>query len=144
MVVEGGTVVSGWVFAKRSSWVGRWLPLLLAMGVIFFVSNQPSADLPNFGLWDVLVKKTGHFLAYAGLALLALRAVWGGKRPYLTATIIVLLYASSDEFHQTFIAGRTGTPIDVLIDMGGALTCLWLVHRLHLAPQPGPFVSPDR
>lgn len=105
------------------------------MGVIFFVSNQPSIDLPNFGLWDVAVKKTGHFLAYATLALLALRAVWGVKRPYLTAIFIVLLYASSDEFHQTFIAGRTGTPVDVLIDMSGALTCLWLIYWRQWTPQ---------
>ena len=127
--------MTGWIYARRSSWAGRWLPLLLAMGVIFFVSNQPSTDLPSFGLWDLAVKKTGHFVAYAGLALLALRAVWGGKRPYLTATIIVLFYALTDEFHQTFVPGRNGTLVDVAIDMSGALTCLWLVHWRQWTPQ---------
>lgn len=122
-----------WVFAKRSSWVGRWLPLLLAMGVIFFASHQPSFDLPNFGLWDVGVKKTGHFLAYASLALLALRAVLAEKRPYLSAITIVFLYALSDEFHQTFIPGRHGSLVDVCIDMCGALTCLWLLRRHFLS-----------
>ncbi len=113
------------------------------MGVIFFVSQQPSNDLPSFGLWDLAVKKTGHFLAYAGLALLALRAVWGGKRPYLTATILVLLYALTDEFHQTFIPGRNGTLVDVAIDMSGALTCLWLVHWRQWAPQQEAHASVD-
>jgi hypothetical protein len=98
------------------------------MGVIFFASNQPSYDLPNFGFWDLGVKKLGHFVAYATLGLLALRAVLHWKRPYLTAIIIVFLYALSDEFHQTFIPGRNGTFVDVAIDMSGALTCLGLLH----------------
>ena len=125
----------GWIFAKRENWWGRWLPLLLAMGVIFFASHQPSVELPNFGLWDLGVKKLRHFLAYALLALLALRALLDGKRPYLTAIFITLIYAISDEFHQTFVPGRNGTPIDVAIDMLGALSCLWLVHWRGWVPQ---------
>lgn len=126
----------GWVFARRSSWLERWLPLLLAMGVIFFASHQPATDLPNFGLWDVAFKKTGHFLGYAGLALLALRAVLDWQRPYLSAFFIVLLFSISDEFHQTFIPGRHGTPVDVAIDMCGALTSLWLLYRQRQKQQP--------
>ena len=80
-----------WVFTKRSSWIGRWLPLLIAMGVIFFASHQPSTDLPSFGMWDLGFKKGGHFLGYALLALLALRAVLDWQRPYLSTFIVVLL-----------------------------------------------------
>ena len=125
----------GWVFAKRSTWWGGWLPVLLAMGVIFFVSGQPSVELPNFGLWDFGVKKLGHFLAYGALNLLALRAVLDGKRPYLMALLITLAYAMSDEFHQTFIPGRNGTPVDVIIDMLGAFTFLWLVYWRRWVPE---------
>jgi VanZ family protein len=98
------------------------------MGVIFFASHQPAIDLPHFGPWDFAFKKTGHFLGYAGLALLALRAVLDWKRPYLTAFAIVFLFSISDEFHQTFIPGRNGTVVDVTVDMSGALICLWLLH----------------
>ncbi|MEZ4594649.1 MAG: VanZ family protein [Chloroflexota bacterium] len=129
------------LFTRRSTWWQRWLPLLLAMGVIFFASHQPSVDLPNFGIWDFMVKKLGHFLAYGTLALLALRAVLPGKRPYLTAAIIVLAFAISDEFHQTFIPGRNGTPMDVLIDMAGALTSLGLCHWRGWATQAAPTTS---
>lgn len=125
----------GWFFAKRSTWWGRWLPLLLAMGVIFFASNQPAVDLPDFGFWDLGVKKLGHFLAYASLALLALRAVLNWQRPYLTAILIAFLYALSDEFHQTFIPGRNASLVDVAIDMCGTLACLWLIHGQKLVPQ---------
>ncbi|WP_420643250.1 VanZ family protein [Candidatus Leptofilum sp.] len=118
-----------WILAQRGTWWGRWLPLLLAMGVIFFASHQPAVDLPDFGLWDLTFKKLGHFLAYGVLALLAFRAVLDWQRPYLTTFLIVFLYALSDEFHQTFVPGRNGTLVDVVIDMCGALSCLWLLHR---------------
>ncbi|MCP4423540.1 MAG: VanZ family protein, partial [Chloroflexi bacterium] len=99
MVVEkrtwGGTVV-------------RWLPPLVWMGIIFFVSGQAKTDVPSFGGWDLLVKKGGHFLAYALLAWLLLRAMGEAERPYLYAFIITVLYAVSDEFHQTFVPGRGG------------------------------------
>ena len=85
--------------------------------------------LPNFGFWDLGVKKLGHVLAYATLALLAFRAALDWQRPFLTTFLITFFYAISDEFHQTFIPGRNGTPVDVIIDMVGALTCLWLLRR---------------
>ncbi len=37
------------------------------------------------------------------------------------ALFAVSVAAALDEYHQTFVKGRTGTPRDVLIDMGGAL-----------------------
>ena len=36
--------------------------------------------------------------------------------------------ASADEFHQTFLPNRTGTPWDVLLDCSGALTMQLLVY----------------
>ncbi len=116
------------IFAKRASLLSRWLPLLLMMGVIFFASHQPSETLPDFGFWDLGMKKGGHFLGYAFLTLLGMRAVLDWKRPYLAAFIIVFLFALSDEYHQTFIPGRNGTLVDVFIDMSGALSCLLLLR----------------
>ncbi|MCP4415806.1 MAG: hypothetical protein GY805_04240 [Chloroflexi bacterium] len=120
-----------WIFAKRTSWLGRWLPLLLVMGVIFFASHQPPGELPNFGFGflDIGLKKGGHFLGYALLALCGMRALLDWKRPYLTTLVVVLLYALSDEFHQTFIPGRNGALADIFIDMSGALLCLFLLYQ---------------
>ncbi len=36
--------------------------------------------------------------------------------------------ASADEFHQTFLPNRTGSPWDVLLDCSGALTMQLLVY----------------
>ena len=118
----------------------RWLPLLTWMGLIFILSDQTKTDIPSFGVWDLLVKKGAHFLAYGVLAVLALRAVGDVKRPYAIAFIIAVLYAASDEFHQTFVLGRNGQWLDVIIDSAGALTAL-MSHRwgiLPLFPKPSP------
>ena len=95
----------------------RWLPLLLWMGLIFIVSGTPGDEIPRFGVADFLIKKGGHAVAYAVLALLAKRAT--GR--YDVALVITFLYAISDEIHQLFVVGRYGQPLDVLIDLLGGL-----------------------
>ena len=43
---------------------------------------------------------------------------------------VIFLYAASDEFHQSFVPGRTALCSDVLIDTAGGATAvflLWLV-----------------
>jgi VanZ family protein len=43
---------------------------------------------------------------------------------------VSVVYAISDEFHQSFIEGRNGSPIDVAIDsVGIAAAALWLRRR---------------
>lgn len=101
--------------------MARWLPLLLWMGLIFYFSNQPKGSLPEFGGWDLLVKKGAHMAAYG---LLALLARFAGLSP-IASLLLAGGYAISDEFHQTFIRGRNGTAVDVVIDTLGALLALW-------------------
>ena len=105
----------------------KWMPALVFMVVIFLFSSQPSIDLPDFGLVDRLVKKGGHMLGYGLLAL----SYWNGfgferkKRPL--AWLLAVLYALTDEFHQSFVSGRHPSIWDVLIfDNLGALISLWL------------------
>lgn len=75
---------------------------------------------------DHLVRKTAHFVEYA---VLAAAWVWHfimqGKRIYTGAGLSILItsaYAATDEFHQTFVPGRSGQLSDVLLDSCGALT----------------------
>ena len=104
----------------------KWMPALVVMVVIFLFSSQPSKNLPDFGLVDRLVKKGGHMLGYGLLAL----SYWNGfglerkKRPL--AWLLAILYATTDEFHQSFVSGRHPSMWDVLIfDNLGALLSLW-------------------
>ncbi len=120
----------------------RWLPMLLWMAAIFIISAQPSHELPNLGSWDLFSKKLAHFIAYAILALSALWGISGGKWLFPSATsavaqyksvffafLITLLYAMSDEYHQTFVPGRHGMAWDVLIDTCGGVSALFLIWR---------------
>ena len=106
------------------NWFWCWGPALFMMAVIFTASSFPSHDLPNFGLWDRLVKKGGHATGYALLALAYLRGLTNGARPtrrqMLFAILLAGAYGATDEFHQRFSAGRTPSPMDVGIDTLGA------------------------
>lgn len=111
--------------------VYRWCPAAVVMLTIFVLSAQTGYDLPNFGSWDYTVKKAGHFLGYGLLGL----AYWRGfklepKRTRL-AWLLAVLYAATDEFHQSFVAGRHPSALDVLLfDGGGAAAALWLSQSL--------------
>ena len=96
------------------------IPPLLMMGLIFILSGQPSDNVDR-AWWDVGLRKLAHVTEYAVLTFLWWRALHGlGLRAALPAAIAIsLLYACTDEFHQTFVDGRHGTPVDVGVDAIG-------------------------
>lgn len=99
----------------------QWLPAVGVMAVIFIASSIPAEKMPNAGIWDTLLKKSGHMAGYALLALSFLRTQKGSTRKaYLISLAGCLLYAVSDEFHQSFVAGRNASFVDVGIDLAGA------------------------
>ena len=112
----------------------RWSPPVTWMGLIFFFSAQP--DIPRApGPWlDALLKKTGHALAYGILAWLYLRALRWRRQPSVHLRVVslglALLYAASDEYHQTFVPGRNGTLWDVALDGAGACGAMLLDWQL--------------
>jgi MYXO-CTERM domain-containing protein len=78
-----------------------------------------------------IVRKAAHFSEYAVLAALAARAFLSSSNArlkklwHLAALALVVSYALLDEYHQTFVPTRTGTPYDSLIDScGGAFALL--------------------
>jgi hypothetical protein len=93
-------------------------PLAL-MALIFWLSAQPNLD-SGLGFWDDVLRKLAHVTAYAALTVLwtwTLRPALA--RPLPLAAALTLLYAISDEYHQSFVEGRTGSPVDVGIDLIG-------------------------
>jgi VanZ family protein len=104
------------VAATRRSALSAWLPVVLWAGVIFAFSAVPSLGT-GLGTWDLVLRKLAHLSEYVLLGLLLARAV---RRPVL-AVALAAAYAVTDEVHQTFVAGRHGSPLDVAIDTLGAL-----------------------
>jgi VanZ family protein len=155
---------------EAATWRGRarrYLPLLLWMGFISLASTgslsatNTSRIVRPLLLWldpDIteesllyahfLVRKAAHLFEYAVLALLAARAFLTSTRSalrvywYAVAFALVALVASLDEYHQSFVETRTGTPYDSLIDMTGgalalALVGLWRRLRYKKSAQAG-------
>ncbi|NIK13307.1 VanZ family protein [Alkalibacillus almallahensis] len=121
-----------------------WLLVILWMALIFYFSHQPGTESSNLSgsvmqvvlnllpfvsedteFIHVLIRKGAHVFVYFVLAILLMNAI--RLHHFRTVNRVVLalgvsvLYAASDEYHQTFIDGRAGQVSDVLIDSAGAV-----------------------
>ena len=115
---------------KILSIVPRWFPSLLVMLAIFAFSSRPADSLPNFLSWDHFVKKASHMIGYGLLALSYMHLLKYDKKQYWLAWLMVILYAATDEFHQSFVPGRGASAFDVLVfDNLGAIIALWAYSR---------------
>ena len=141
---------------NRRTFVWYWMPVIAWVSLIFVASTdlmsgqQTSRFIGPFLHWLIpniapativslqfAVRKAAHVSEYAVLAILVFRAVVAGARQTRWQMGVVLvsaaLCASLDEFHQSFVASRTGSPRDVAIDICGAIFGLllyaWLTRR---------------
>lgn len=124
-----------------------WLPALLWMIFIFIGSTDlmsaehTSRFLVPFLRWlapdistatvatiQLFFRKCAHLTEYAILAALFYRALSQGRNNFWRAAIftfvVAAIYASLDEFHQSFVPSRTGAAWDVMIDTCGAVVGL--------------------
>ena len=130
-----------------------WLPALAWTALIFLFSTaqfsteqtghllRPLLEwlfgpIPQqgFEFLHFLVRKATHLAVYAALSALWFRARRGPRSGWqpgwaLLALLVSMLVALGDEFHQSFIPARTGTPWDVLLDSFGALAAQAAVAR---------------
>lgn len=102
-----------------------WAPAVAWAAAIFWVSHQSSVRLPGFTLSD----KVGHLAAYTLLAiLLCLGARAWGLSP-VWVLVLGILYGVSDEFHQSFVPGRSAELGDLIADSLGVLLGTFLFQR---------------
>ena len=103
----------------------RWLPVAIMMVLIFIASSTPGNELPTFGNIDLFVKKGGHLIGYALLAMACFMAVYNDTKSVTRSAVISLglsiVYAALDEYHQSFRPDRHPSIIDVGIDAAGAI-----------------------
>jgi VanZ family protein len=83
---------------------------------------------------QLVVRKCAHLSEYAILAALLFRAFRQRqprvRRALAISFVLAAVYAALDEFHQSYVASRTGSPWDVLIDCAGALAGLLIYRRM--------------
>jgi VanZ family protein len=129
----------------------RWVLAFLWMTMIFLLSAQSGNESANlstslfkplydllipFGLSEdvlsLIIRKTAHFISYLILGILVYRAmdtydIETSQKMYLSL-LLCFGYAISDEIHQLFVPGRSGTMIDVLIDGLGSATSIIFIY----------------
>lgn len=124
----------------------KWVVLLLWMLVIFLFSSQPHSGettksiianiIPNIttnSLLDMInfiVRKSAHITEYFILALLTISLLkeYTKKQNVIlvSSLIFCFIYAMTDEYHQSFVPGRSSLFRDVLIDTSGGILAIVL------------------
>jgi len=112
-----------------------WLPTFIWMGLIYYLSSFHNLTASPVGWQDLVIRKTAHFLEYTALVILFYRSFrlntkMGIKEVVILSILLTILYAASDELHQTFVTGRSGKIIDILIDSSGAIIGFAVFWRL--------------
>ena len=102
-----------------------WLPVIGWAALIFALSSIPDLGTGT-GDWDLVLRKIAHAAEFAVLGALLARAL----RTAWPAVALGVLYAISDEVHQTFVSGREGSLLDVAIDAVGVALGVALWRRL--------------
>lgn len=142
-----------------------WLAVAACVGVIFVFSGDefsagatsrilgpllhwlfPDLDPTSLHTLHIWVRKTAHVVEYAALGLLAFHALRVSlavslPRTGLLGLVVVLAVAATDELRQSFLPTRTGSIVDVGIDLAGGALGVCLLVALHRvagigAPRP--------
>lgn len=106
------------------------------MGVIFALSHQPTLPYPE-NVNSMVISTLGHVGVYAILATLVWWALGitdvSHRWRIVIPVAIAFLYGLTDEWHQSFVPGRTPDVRDIVADTIGAVLAMvvvtWLVRR---------------
>lgn len=115
-----------WLVGSGSSLAAAgWMGLIFYSSSLTGVESSRHLDAASVSWLGDTRSYAGHVLLYAVLAGLLQTALWGWKRgPDLRWVISVVVFSSlfaiSDEYHQTFVSGRSATAADVVVDIAAA------------------------
>jgi len=126
-------------------WLKHWWPALIWALVISgfstaaFTSDNtshfiipilrfflPHASAETLDFLHHIIRKCGHLTEYFILSMLILRGIRAGEKGMhlrwaLVTILVIAAYAALDEYHQSFVPGRTAAVGDVLIDTSGGI-----------------------
>jgi len=111
----------------------KWLLLLVWAGAIYFLSSRQLGFIQVVDSWEILIRKLAHVFEFGVLTFFIFRILKSTEKRHiywniLWAFIFTVLYAISDEYHQSMVPGRFGTYKDVLIDSLGVIVASWLIY----------------
>jgi len=118
---------------KKITKLSPWLPTIFWMAFIFFLSQRQTTGISGTRTQRFFFFKTLHLIEYTILFLLSLFSFIKtkiNKKPLVSAFILSLVYAFSDELHQYLVPGRTARFSDILIDLLGIIIGLVFYHLI--------------
>lgn len=105
----------------------RYLPSIIWMVIIFYFSSRQTTGIGGDSYWwRFIILKSFHIIEYGVLAILLFIAT----SKYNYSLFIGVLYAISDEFHQSIVPGRTATLRDIFFDISGIFLGLLIINLL--------------
>jgi VanZ family protein len=112
-----------------------WAATFIWAAVIFYFSTMTGSNVPS-----VMPDFIPHFIEYAVFACLLTAAIWATKKQMpagligLWAICFTSIYAASDEFHQSFVPGRTPDVKDWAVDVLAAIVIAAVFFFLRARP----------
>lgn len=114
--------------SKMSNGVTRWVVNTFIPNFSSLTKTEQTEVLKNTSF---IIRKLAHYGEYAILGFFLFSAVYvftdKEKILFPVASLLGILYAISDEFHQSFISGRAPSAKDVVIDSVGVLTAIFIL-----------------
>jgi len=105
--------------------------------LIFYFSSLPAGATGPDTLLFKVISKMSHFIIFGILSILYLFSIkWKkpledtGKGVFILSLLLSVIYAATDEYHQSFSNGRYARFADVLLDASGAMTFLAVAYKL--------------
>lgn len=122
-----------------------WLPVLLWMGIIFTFSSYSASSVSSFAPLEYVIKKTIHIIEYGILWYLTFTAFKNttqrsSNQIIFLSFLVTILYAISDEYHQSLVPSRHPSSTDVIIDSTGAILS-YLIYQNNKLPAYKKYAS---
>lgn len=123
---------------KRKWWLATaiiWMAVIFVCTQLPYFTGQrtadtihktiaPSANEEKIDVLNLVVRKATHIIAFGLLAFFLFKSREPKRSAYLFSGLVTIIYAFSDEWHQSFMPGRTASFHDVMFDAFGALLAL--------------------
>lgn len=113
------------IFNKILIQIERFLPMVLVAVLIFIQSSKPATTVSYVGWFNFFIHKLAHVVIFSLLFITSCR----GFKDKKIALIFTILYAISDEYHQSFTVTRTPAFTDVMIDSLAAAGIFYLSEK---------------
>lgn len=110
-----------------------WLPAIALYTGITYLSGQSGLPGPTGPVFDFIWFKSAHVLVYSALTVFIfigwIKTVQGFTLRFSLTWFSVMILASLDELHQSFVPGRESSVRDIFIDLVAAAAVLWMIRR---------------